>query len=505
VSWKPSGARFASSARAAEQTLAKLKRQDASGFSGRVLSARGLGVRLVAIAVAAGTACAVVSSGGCSTKVVYRELPEAGADPSLVFRDPATCQPCHSEHYDEWSGAMHAYAEKDPLFRAIVKVQSVDFSTSPGDFCTQCHTVPGFLRGETIYEKSDGGIYLQKVEGLSPVAEQGVSCDVCHSITHIEDKYNAHVDFEPNGAVRGPFANPVPNEFHASLESPLHRRGEVCTGCHNVLLPAAKPIPLENTGDEWEAYQKGGGTKECQDCHMPEHDGKASNDGPERKVHRHTFVGVDSALLDDFPHRDEQRALTTELLKQAVELDVKLATDTTSGRVTGFSATLKNVAGHAVPSGATTERRMWLEAKLTDAAGALAYQTGQLDANGDLEDEFPEHTLLPKGDPDLWWFGGFVSNTTKDFGRKIVPFPHEATESEFHLLPPLTSQSKDYVLPATLAAGDYELSIRVLYRAIQPYLMRALENHFIVKLDPKLKDKIPTFEMATQTLTFTSK
>ena len=463
------------------------------------MSLRGVGLPLVAMAVVVGGVVAIVA-GGCSTSK-EQSTDDVGGDPSLVFRDPASCQPCHTEHYDEWRGAMHAYAEKDPLFRAIVKVQAFDFSKSPGDFCTQCHTVPGFLRGETIYEKVDGGIYQQKVEGLSLVAEQGVSCDVCHSIKRIEDHYNAHVDFEPNGAVRGPIADPVPNSFHASIESPLHRTGEVCTGCHNVLLPAAKPIPLETTGDEWEAYQKGGGTKECQDCHMPEHDGKASNDGPPRKVHRHTFVGVDVALLDEFPNRAEQLALTTELLKNAVELDAKSVIDA-SGRVTGFSATLKNVAGHAVPSGATTERKMWLEAKLSDSTGALAYQTGQLDVNGDLKDEFPEHTLEPKGDPDLWWFGAFVTATTKDFGRKLVDFPHEATENETRLLAPLASQTKAFVFPA-LAPGAYTLRVRVLFRSVQPYFMRALEKHFIVKLDPKLKDKVPTFEMATKSLSFT--
>ena len=33
--------------------------------------------------------------------------------------DPATCKDCHKKYYAEWSGSMHAYASKDPVFLAM--------------------------------------------------------------------------------------------------------------------------------------------------------------------------------------------------------------------------------------------------------------------------------------------------------------------------------------------------------------------------------------------------
>ncbi|HYJ08653.1 MAG TPA: hypothetical protein VEX18_06580, partial [Polyangiaceae bacterium] len=35
-----------------------------------------------------------------------------------LLLDPETCRDCHSTHYREWAGSMHAYASIDPVFLA---------------------------------------------------------------------------------------------------------------------------------------------------------------------------------------------------------------------------------------------------------------------------------------------------------------------------------------------------------------------------------------------------
>ncbi len=387
---------------------------------------------------------------------------------------------------------MHAYAAKDPLFHAIADIQASDFAGEGGQFCTQCHTVPGFLNGETVIYAGPGGTPRQKTTGLSPVAQMGVSCDVCHSATLVLRQRNAELLFVPDGTIHGPFGDPVPNDFHQSLESPLHRKGDLCAACHDVDLPFNfRDVPLESTGREWQQYLAKGGDQQCQDCHMPSYMGQAAVDGPIRTVHSHTFVGVDMALVD-FPAKQRQREMVEQLARKTVEMTI-------APRADGFNAKLTNITGHSVPSGVTSERRVWLEAKLRDALGAVVYQTGMLDSNGDLMDGVPDHTINPGGDPDLWWFGSVVTNSTGLMGTHLVTFPHQSDAIDEHLLLPRSSATHDFKFPV-LASGSYTLSVRVLLRAVQPFFMRALEKHPISRISPTLKDAIPTLVLAEASL-----
>lgn len=436
----------------------------------------------------------------CSAKDEPASPPaDAGIDQGdLVFRDPETCRTCHAEHVRQWEGSMHAYAATDPIFHGIADVMTLDFGgeLASAQFCTQCHSVPGVLRGETVLEKGPGGVPAIKTQGLSKVAQMGVSCDVCHSAARVTDSFNANIVFEPNGTIRGPFGNAVATPAHPSIESPLHRSGDLCAACHNVVLPGGpgRTVPLESTGNEWREWKSKGGKKECQDCHMPVRGkGPAAPGGPDRELHAHTFVGVDTALVD-FPNKDEQRALVEKLLREAVALTAK-KTDA------GLEVALENKAGHAVPSGSTTERRMWIEARVTDATGKVVLETGMLDGNGDLMDGYPEHTSAPTGDPALWWFGSVVTLTTVDAPKKLVAFPHQATEIDERLLRPMQTATHTYALPS-LAAGEYNARVRLLYRPFQPYLFRELEKHFLVKLDPALAKRATQFVMAETTTSF---
>lgn len=434
----------------------------------------------------------------CSSKEEPPRTDAAVNTGGLVFRDPETCRPCHAEHVRQWEGSMHAYAATDPLFHGIADIMTVDFGgeLASGQFCTQCHTVPGVLLGETKMEKGPGGVPTVKTHGLSRVAQMGVSCDVCHSAARVAQSFNANIVFEPTGIVRGPFGGALETTAHSSVESPLHRSGDLCAGCHNVVLPGGpgRTVPLESTGNEWKEWRAKGGTKECQDCHMPVRGrGPAAPDGPERELHAHTFIGVDTALVD-FPHKDEQRALVEKLLREAVELTV-------ARTGAGIEVSLKNLAGHAVPSGSTTERRMWVEARVTDGAGKVVFETGMLDANGDLMDGFPEHSVTPNGDPALWWFGSLVTLTTVDAPKKLVSFPHQSTEIEERLLRPMETAKRTFTLPA-LAAGAYSARVRLMFRPLQPFFFRELEKHFVVKLDPAVGKRAGMFVMAEQALAF---
>src|SRR6187402_3543695 len=53
--------------------------------------------------------------------------------------DPETCRSCHSEHYREWAGSMHAYASQDPVFLAMNRRGQAETQGALGSFCVGCH------------------------------------------------------------------------------------------------------------------------------------------------------------------------------------------------------------------------------------------------------------------------------------------------------------------------------------------------------------------------------
>lgn len=381
-------------------------------------------------------------------------------DEPLVLRNPDSCRECHPDHVADWEGSMHAYAVVDPVFQALNRVKTLDHAGEAADFCTQCHTLPGFLAGETTVTLGDDGIWRQNTTDLSAVAKRGVSCDVCHSITSVVTPNNVGYAFQLDGTVRGPFGDGVPTEFHAQAESPLHRTGEVCIGCHNVLIPDGNEGALvERTGAEWQEFIAGGGTESCQDCHMPARTGRAATEGPEREVHAHTFVGVDLALIDDFPDQERQRALVEDMLASAVDL----VAEPIAG---GVRVSLTNRAGHAVPSGVASERDMWLAVRVVDAAGAEV-----------------------------------ASDVTWRFGARLLAdgnetlFPHLADGIEEAMLPPHGMASRDFSF--ALPPGTYGIEVELLFRAFKPEFLQALEEHEIGALDPSVRARVPVMTMAS--------
>ena len=74
---------------------------------------------LVVVVLASAASVAGGLAGGCGTS--DEEAPTFTRDALL---DPATCGGCHEDHFQEWSGSMHAYAAEDPVFLAMNRAAS---------------------------------------------------------------------------------------------------------------------------------------------------------------------------------------------------------------------------------------------------------------------------------------------------------------------------------------------------------------------------------------------
>lgn len=479
--------------------------------------------------VASGLLLGGLVGSGCQDEPSAEARPDLLVDRDfkvLAFEDPQErCVECHAEHVAQWEISNHAYAAVDPVFHAMVKVGQRATSGKLGQFCVQCHTPPGMAMGQTpVVQDPATGEWTQDLTKLPSLARQGVSCDVCHSVTEVVEPLNARAVLTPDGTRRATIKDPVPTTAHDSAWSELHGTSDVCGMCHAVTNP--KGSLVEETFPEWAESSAAKEGKTCQTCHMPEYRGKAAPDGPERTLHRHTFVGVDVSLLppEAFPGYEELRGLTEQLLRESVAFGAAMDPDTMN-----LEFTVENLAGHALPSGATAERQMWIEVVVTDESGEVVFESGTLDARGDLRTGLAEQTLEPGSDPQLVMYGQLLidvpglhqasehaqasiraavereclpmglGGVSRRNGIRPVDFPWEANWQCNAMIRPDGVDRPVYELPP-LPRGKYVAHTRLLFRTFPPYFMRKLEK--LGGLDPDVKERVPTVVMAEQRVPF---
>lgn len=387
------------------------------------------------------------------------------------------CQPCHPRHYEEWRISMHAYAVEDPVFHALNALMLAGQPVVDDQFCMRCHTPLGSLFGETF-----PGV---RKEQLSPLAQQGITCDVCHMMALPHPAGRGVERFRLDGARRGAIADPAPNSFHASVYEPLLSQSEVCAPCHDVVNPLG--VLVERTYTEWRQslYPVRGIT--CQVCHMPWQEEPVAVGGPVRRRHSHLMPGVD-VPLSDFPGREQLLEAVEYLLQNALRMTVTVPSELSRDSLLRVRVVLSNtITGHDVPTGSIFTRQLWVELIVREAAtGRVLYESGTLDAGGDLRTLHSADVQagrLPL-DTALFLFNG----TALRNGR--AAFFWEAQTIEFRTIPAFDSRTAVYTVapPPGGWTGDLEVQVRLRFRALPPYLLRSLGLGALV-------ERLPIFDM----------
>ncbi len=400
--------------------------------------------------------------------------------------DPEQCKDCHPNHYREWASSMHAYASADPVFLAMNRRGQEATAGTPealGDFCINCHAPMAVREGATT-----DGLNMDEV----PEHLQGVTCYFCHNAVGIESDHNNTTELANDTVMRGSIRDPVDPGVHGVQYSELHDRNSpqssaLCGGCHDIVTPLG--VHLERTFEEYRGSlfaQPGLGFNSCQSCHMDVYDGVAADDPdskvPARKVHEHLWPGVDVALTS-FPDRDVQRA--------AVECSLAFSAILTEIELTGppaeFTITLETEAGHNQPSGASQDRRMWVELIGYDTDGEVIFESGNI-ADDELETAAQEDA---DSNRRVWMF----RDTIFDENGEEVHMFWEAADYESSTLParldttPAHSVSRTYRLPALPA----RLTVRTRMR---PMGLDVLDDLIASEhLDPTIRAEMPTFTM----------
>lgn len=395
---------------------------------------------------------AVVSPEGGKVPTTLRDFDMPGSQPFEGGPEPAppsACAQCHGnynaavEPYRNWQGSMMAMASHDPLFEANLAIANQDAPDS-GDLCLRCHISGGWLQGRSV--PTDGSAMLpQDKVGVScdlchrmtdPVYTAGNPIRDLEVLAGLSDpgtQYgNGMYVLDPSAIQRGPYEDVVtPHQFVAS---PFHRKSEFCGTCHDVSNPAFtkdangvyQPNPFNTTGGDISAHSAGpvertysewkhsaynttpggihqpqfagnkadGMVSSCQDCHMRDVSGKGAStpDAPVREdLPLHDMTGgstwlpplIATMYPDQFDAAAAQAGVTraTELLQKAADLGVSVQSGKLAVRVT-------NQTGHKLPTGYPEGRRIWVNVKFFDAAGALVGESAAYDADtGELEED----------------------------------------------------------------------------------------------------------------------
>jgi len=480
------------------------------------------------------------------------ELPEHCSPRPLLeidFPSAKECKACHPKQYQEWSRSMHAYAQHSPIFEAFNLTLIERTGGTIGTFCSRCHTPLGTALGENGSRRN---------VNRSRLSMEGVSCTVCHRIARPYYKSNTRMAVQPGklleGCMYGPFRDPASEsvDAHPAAGRSFLKTSAFCGSCHDVTSPQG--VRLEEAFSEWQNSPAAAEEVTCQHCHMGPVAGVPIPDNgrplgraatvpgvdeelmPLRHLTDHTFAGPDYSLLPDteFPHKldwmyevdyrdqanltaHQRRTLDTlrrtnrrqlaiasakryELLGNAAVLHLDAPPTAEAGdRIKVRVDVQSKFSGHNFPTGFTAERQAWVELTLYDPGGSIVYQSGDLDANGDLRDEHShlvEAGKIPHDGRLLNFQSKFVALTNKGTERTVILavnrnlFPLNVVRPAVGIsasfgrppvfrvskasLPPLATMGGHYPIRLPDCPGDYVLRTRLNYRHLPPHLLDAI-------------------------------
>jgi hypothetical protein len=175
------------------------------------------------------------------------------------------CDQCHLNTdpavtiVSDWRGSMMSHAGRDPIFWATLAVAEQDFDGA-GDLCLRCHTMAGWLAGEST--PTDGSAIS------TANAAEGVGCELCHKMTNPDNSeiqglqvapYIANDGGTPAKGYYGSAELSILDEARKRLgpysdadakhpwqQSLFHRSVDFCGSCHDVSNPVVGDLAPNN-------------------------------------------------------------------------------------------------------------------------------------------------------------------------------------------------------------------------------------------------------------------
>jgi len=255
--------------------------------------------------------------------------------PGEVLKNDRYCQECHADVHERWSYGVHRFSSfnNPPYLFSVRETRRValerDGDLQASRWCAGCHDPVPFFSGRFDDPSFD--------DVNDPTAHAGITCTVCHAITHI-NSVKGNSDYTIEEPLHYPFAFSdnaalqwvnrqlvkAKPEFHKkTFLKPFHKTPEFCGTCHKVHLPKELNHYKWLRGqDHYDTYHLSGvsghgvtsfyypekAVDNCAECHMPllasdDFGAREFDDSGRTTVHDHLFPGANTGIahLLDFP------------------------------------------------------------------------------------------------------------------------------------------------------------------------------------------------------------
>lgn len=270
-----------------------------------------------------------------------------------AFDSSEKCAMCHKQIHAQYQKSAMAQAQVLPwdqaeYFKFALPHTKIEPKVAPVEAgCINCHAPQALLAGDIP----------PPVAGKANPKADGVSCDLCHSITGLDgtEPVNGNFIVKP-GKIKYGTRKDAKSMGHEVQHSAFHESAKLCGTCHNESSPYGALV--KETYTEWSNSRYAAANVRCVNCHVPPAPGKAGIGGAERAdVAQHLFQG----------------AYSQSMLNGAAVLHVYPGSGKVSpGSEFEITVVVTNTrAGHSIPTGSAEERQLWLHLEARNAQGKI--------------------------------------------------------------------------------------------------------------------------------------
>ncbi|HBE68089.1 MAG TPA: hypothetical protein DDW52_08060 [Planctomycetaceae bacterium] len=443
--------------------------------------------------------------------------------PAHALQNDEYCMQCHEDIYNNWFHSAHHFSSfNNPAYLYSVrktreKVLERDGSVKASRWCAGCHDPVPFFSG--AFDQPDYD------DVNDPTSQAGITCTVCHAITHVGSVADSGVqttrgnaDYVIEEPIQYPFAysdNPLlqkinsllikakPSFHKKTFLKPLHKSAEFCGTCHKVHLPRELTDYKDflRGQNHYDSYLLSGvsghgassfyypqiAETNCNECHMPQIASNEFGAQPSEKVgglavHDHFFPGANTALPwwrgDDKWVENAKELLVgvTRVdifgVREGGEIDGELMAPIgpelpvlDAGQDYLLETVIRTTKlGHHLTQGTVDSNQLWLQVTVK-SDGALVGQSGSVDESGVVDpwSHFVNVFMLDRNGNRI------AERNAEDI---FVPLYN-------HQIPPGAGQTTHYGLtvPADVTA-PLEINVKLLYRKFDAGYVQFMKDSF---------------------------